>query len=99
MNYNNFLLFFKFWIPFVILYGSAQFNAQFMFLVKGGPSAEWVEMNRIICEDEGCAVPEKTFVVLKRDDKLYKKKQNKSFYIQKGLSTLIMFLQKQNFKK
>ena len=75
MNYNNFLLFFKFWIPFVILYGSAQFNAQFMFLVKVGPSAEWVEMNRIICEDEGCAVPEKTFVVLKRDDKLYKNKQ------------------------
>ena len=34
MNYDNFLLFFKFWIPFVILYGSAQFNAQFMFLVK-----------------------------------------------------------------
>ena len=28
-----------------------------------------------ICEDEGCAVPEKTFVVLKRDDKLYKNKQ------------------------
>ena len=57
---------------FFILYGPAQFDAEFMFLVKVGPLTERVEMNRIVCEDESCAVAEKIIVVLKKDDGLHK---------------------------